>query len=167
MAVIGVHALIYTPEAEALRALLADAIGWSHVDAGEGWLIFALPPAELGVHPGDQPRHELSLMCDDIATTVAELTVMGRPAILVPLPHSIDNDQLQNATRLAESGGAWCIEQKELTPERLAGALGRLLSTPESLAQAAAAAKRQGRPDAVVRLADLVEELVGSAEKSA
>jgi len=101
------------------------------------------------------------------ASTVAELTVMGRPAILVPLPHSIDNDQLQNATQLAESGGAWCIEQKELTPERLAGALGRLLSTPESLAQAAAAAKRQGRPDAVVRLADLVEELVGSAEKSA
>ena len=54
------------------------------------------------------------------ASTVAELTVMGRPAILVPLPHAIDNDQLQNATRLAESGGAWCIEQKELTPERLA-----------------------------------------------
>ena len=53
------------------------------------------------------------------ASTVAELTVMGRPAILVPLPHAIDNDQLDNATRLAESGGAWCIEQKELTPERL------------------------------------------------
>ena len=75
MAVIGVHALIYTPEAEALRALLTDAIGWSHVDAGEGWLIFALPPAELGVHPGDQPHHELSIMCDDIAATVAELTL--------------------------------------------------------------------------------------------
>ena len=77
MAVIGVHALIYAPEAEALRALLTDAIGWSHVDAGEGWLIFALPPAELGVHPGDQPHHELSIMCDDIAATVAELTAKG------------------------------------------------------------------------------------------
>ena len=64
------------------------------------------------------------------ASTVAELTVMGRPAILVPLPHAIDNDQLQNATRLAESGGAWCIEQKELTPERLAEAIGRLLASP-------------------------------------
>ena len=95
------------------------------------------------------------------ASTVAELTVMGRPSILVPLPHSIDNDQLQNATRLAESGGAWCIEQKELTPERLANALGRLLGSPQQLAEAAAAAKRQGRPDAVARLADLVEELVG------
>jgi UDP-N-acetylglucosamine--N-acetylmuramyl-(pentapeptide) pyrophosphoryl-undecaprenol N-acetylglucosamine transferase len=101
------------------------------------------------------------------ASTVAELAVMGRPAILVPLPHAIDNDQLQNATRLAESGGAWCIEQKELTPERLASALSRLLGAPDMLAQAAAAAKRQGRPDAVVRLADLVEELVGRGEKTA
>jgi UDP-N-acetylglucosamine--N-acetylmuramyl-(pentapeptide) pyrophosphoryl-undecaprenol N-acetylglucosamine transferase len=101
------------------------------------------------------------------ASTVAELGVMGRPAILVPLPHAVDNDQLQNATRLAESGAAWCIEQKELTPERLASALERLLASPQTLADAAAAAKRQGRPDAVARLADLVEELVGRAGKSA
>jgi hypothetical protein len=77
MAVIGIHALIYTSEAEALRAVLADVIGWSHVDAGNGWPIFALPPAELGVHPGEEPRQELSLMCDDIGTTVAELTAKG------------------------------------------------------------------------------------------
>lgn len=101
------------------------------------------------------------------ASTVAELTVMGRPAILVPLPQAIDDDQLNNATRLAELGAAWCIEQKELTPERLASAISRLLGAPDMLAQAAAAAKRQGRPDAVVRLADLVEELIGSGQKSA
>src|SRR5262245_35844455 len=101
------------------------------------------------------------------ASTVAELTVMGRPAILVPLPHALDNDQLQNARRLAEAGGAWCIEQSELTPERLAEALGRLLGSPHVLAEAAAAAKRQGRPDAVLRLADLVERLVGRTGKSA
>lgn len=101
------------------------------------------------------------------ASTVAELAVMGRPSILVPLPHAIDNDQLQNATRLAESGGAWCIEQKELTAERLAGAIARLMGEPEALATAAAAAKAQGRPDAVARLADLVEELIGSATKTA
>ena len=101
------------------------------------------------------------------ASTVAELTVMGRPAILVPLPHAIDNDQLQNAKRLAESGGAWCIEQKDLTPERLASALSRLLAAPDALALAAAAAKSQGRPDAVARLADLVQELVGRGGKSA
>jgi UDP-N-acetylglucosamine--N-acetylmuramyl-(pentapeptide) pyrophosphoryl-undecaprenol N-acetylglucosamine transferase len=101
------------------------------------------------------------------ASTIAELTVMGRPSILVPLPHAVDNDQLQNASRLAESGAAWCIEQAALTPDRLASALGRLLDAPQILADAAAAAKRQGRPDAVSRLADLVEELVGRGDKTA
>jgi UDP-N-acetylglucosamine--N-acetylmuramyl-(pentapeptide) pyrophosphoryl-undecaprenol N-acetylglucosamine transferase len=101
------------------------------------------------------------------ASTVAELTVIGRPAILVPLPHAVDNDQLTNAKQLAESGGAWCIEQQQLTPERLAEAIGRLLTSPEALAEAAAAMKRLGRPDAVRLLADLVEELVGNRAKSA
>ena len=73
----GAHVLLYTPEAEALRGVLRDVMGWSYVDAHEGWLIFALPPAELGVHPGDSPRHELSLMCDDIHATVAELREKG------------------------------------------------------------------------------------------
>jgi hypothetical protein len=77
MAVTGVHALFHTPQPEALRALLRDALGWSHVDAHDGWLIFGLPPAELGVHPADTPRHELSLMCDDLDATVAELRDRG------------------------------------------------------------------------------------------
>jgi UDP-N-acetylglucosamine--N-acetylmuramyl-(pentapeptide) pyrophosphoryl-undecaprenol N-acetylglucosamine transferase len=101
------------------------------------------------------------------ASTTAELTVIGRPAILVPLPHALDDDQLQNASHLAEAGGAWCMPQRELNPERLASAIGRLLASPGLLMQAAAAAKRLGRPDAVLALADLVEELVGSREKSA
>jgi UDP-N-acetylglucosamine--N-acetylmuramyl-(pentapeptide) pyrophosphoryl-undecaprenol N-acetylglucosamine transferase len=94
------------------------------------------------------------------ASTVAELTVVGRPAILVPLPHALDNDQLQNASRLAESGAAWCIEQRELSSQRLAQDIGALLADPDRLAAAATAAKQQGRPDAVARLADLVEELI-------
>ena len=73
----GAHVLLYTPEAEALRGVLRDVMGWKHVDAGDGWLIFALPPAEIGVHPGDSPRHELSLMCDDIHATVADLREKG------------------------------------------------------------------------------------------
>ncbi|MBS0252808.1 MAG: undecaprenyldiphospho-muramoylpentapeptide beta-N-acetylglucosaminyltransferase [Proteobacteria bacterium] len=88
------------------------------------------------------------------ASTVAELTVMGRPSILVPLPHALDNDQLNNARRLAESGGAWCIEQRNLSPERLADELEKLLIAPDSLAAAAKAAKTAGRPDAVRNLAD-------------
>jgi UDP-N-acetylglucosamine--N-acetylmuramyl-(pentapeptide) pyrophosphoryl-undecaprenol N-acetylglucosamine transferase len=101
------------------------------------------------------------------ASTVAELTVMGRPAILVPLPHAIDNDQLQNALRLSDAGAAWCLEQKNYSPEFLSGALSDLLTQPEVLADAAAAAKALGRPDAVTRLADLVEELVGQRARNA
>jgi UDP-N-acetylglucosamine--N-acetylmuramyl-(pentapeptide) pyrophosphoryl-undecaprenol N-acetylglucosamine transferase len=101
------------------------------------------------------------------ASTTAELTVIGRPSILVPLPHSLDNDQLHNAQRLAESGGAWCIEQKDLSPERLATEIETVLSRPAMLANAATAAKRQGRPDAVDRLADLAVELMkGSTPKA-
>jgi len=101
------------------------------------------------------------------ASTVAELAVLGRPAILVPLPHAIDNDQRLNAMRLAESGAAWCIEQKDLSAERLASRIEHLMRAPEELSQAAAAAKRQGRPDAVLRLADLVEELIGNRSEGA
>ena len=78
MAITGAHVLLYTPEADALRAFLRDVIGWKHVDAGGGWLIFALPPAELGVHPSDgSTHHELSLLCDDIHRTKAKLEGKG------------------------------------------------------------------------------------------
>ncbi len=93
------------------------------------------------------------------ASSVAELAVLGRPAILVPLPHALDNDQLHNAKRLADAGGAWCLEQKDLSPERLGGELAQLMQTPARLAAAASAAKAQGRPDAVANLADLVVRL--------
>jgi hypothetical protein len=83
MAVIGTHMLLYTSEPDALRAVLRDVFGFTHVDAGEGWLIFRLPPAELGVHPAEGPtfesgmRHQITFMCDDIARTVAELRSKG------------------------------------------------------------------------------------------
>ncbi len=77
MAITGVHTILYTPEAEALRAVLRDTMGWPHVDAGGGWLIFALPPTEMGVHPGDVAHHEITFMCDDIGATVAELRAKG------------------------------------------------------------------------------------------
>ena len=95
------------------------------------------------------------------ASTIAELTVMGRPSILVPLPHALDNDQLNNAKRLAANGGALAIEQKNLTIERMAQEIGQLLDAPDRLAAMAAAARNNGRPNAVVLLANLVEELMG------
>jgi catechol 2,3-dioxygenase-like lactoylglutathione lyase family enzyme len=83
MAIIGSHMLLYTPEAEALRGMLRDVFGFKSVDAGEGWLIFALPPSELGVHPAEGPtyesgmRHQITFMCDDIRATIAELRAKG------------------------------------------------------------------------------------------
>ena len=74
----GVHAIVYNEGAEKARAFFRDVLGWPSVEAGGGWLIFALPPAELAVHPIDgNSRHELYLMCDDINTTVAELKDKG------------------------------------------------------------------------------------------
>ena len=90
MAITGLHGLLYTSEADQLRAMLRDVFGFKSVDAGGGWLIFAMPPAELGVHPDEGPtydsgvRHQLTFMCDNIGTTIAELrakgvTVVGEP----------------------------------------------------------------------------------------
>ena len=74
----GLHAIVFSPEAEKVRAFFADVVGLSSADAGGGWLIFALPPAELAVHPADgESRHELYLMCDNIQATLAELKRRG------------------------------------------------------------------------------------------
>ena len=78
MAITGVHALIYTSEPEAARAVFRDVFGFEHVDAGDGWLIFKLPPAELGIHPAEHSvRRDISVMCDDIGATIVELKEKG------------------------------------------------------------------------------------------
>jgi hypothetical protein len=73
----GIHAIIYSKQAERLRALLRDSLHLPSVDAGGGWLIFALPPAELAVHPAEDSYHELYLMCDDIQATTEQLKTKG------------------------------------------------------------------------------------------
>jgi catechol 2,3-dioxygenase-like lactoylglutathione lyase family enzyme len=73
----GAHAIVFSEDAEATRAFFRNVLGFPSVDAGEGWLIFALPPAELAAHPAAEPRHELYLMCDDIQATVDELERKG------------------------------------------------------------------------------------------
>lgn len=83
VAITGAHALLYTSEPESVRAILRDVFEWKHVDAGDGWLIFALPPAEVGIHPAEGPtfdsgaRHQLTLMCDDINATIQDLRDKG------------------------------------------------------------------------------------------
>lgn len=83
----AVHTLVYAHDADAARAFFRDVLGWPHVDAHGGWLIFKTGPSELGVHPTSDDRggetwstgqhHEISLMCDDIEKTVAELKAKG------------------------------------------------------------------------------------------
>jgi len=99
------------------------------------------------------------VLCRSGASSVTELAVIGRPSILVPLPGALDQDQAANAAHLERAGGAWPIRQSELTPARLAEELTKAANDPEQLADAAAAARAAGRPDAVQRLADLVESV--------
>ena len=75
--IIGGHSIIYSKDPEADRAFLRDVLRLSNVDVGGGWLIFALPPAEVGVHPADTPRHEITLMCRDLPATINELRAKG------------------------------------------------------------------------------------------
>jgi catechol 2,3-dioxygenase-like lactoylglutathione lyase family enzyme len=76
----GLHAILYSPDAERGRAFLRDVLGLKSVDAGHGWLIFAAPPAEMAAHPtepGEKPHHQLYLMCDDLEKTMLELRAKG------------------------------------------------------------------------------------------
>ncbi len=95
------------------------------------------------------------------ASTVAELAAIGRPGILVPLPHSLDQDQFHNAGALEAAGGAIRLEQRDFTPERLCSEIVALDGEPEQLARMAAAAKAAGTLDAAERLADVVMKVAG------
>jgi UDP-N-acetylglucosamine--N-acetylmuramyl-(pentapeptide) pyrophosphoryl-undecaprenol N-acetylglucosamine transferase len=95
------------------------------------------------------------------ASTIAELTVLGRPAILVPLPGAIDADQKNNALVVDAAGGGWIAEQATLTPQSLATRLTSLLTDPATLTKAADAARSLGQPRAVEKLADVAEMLAG------
>ena len=100
------------------------------------------------------------------ASTVAELAAIGRPAILVPLPHALDQDQAANAGFLERAGGAIAIGQDAFTPDRLAAELAALAADPARLAAMAQGAKSLATPDAAERLADLVLKMAANPEKS-
>ena len=96
------------------------------------------------------------------ASTVAEITAVGRPSILVPYPHATDDHQSANARAVEDVGAAWVIPQPKFTPEALAERLSDLLAAPETLREAAARAQVAGRPEAAARLADAVFDLIES-----
>jgi catechol 2,3-dioxygenase-like lactoylglutathione lyase family enzyme len=99
----GAHAIVFAEDPEAARAFFADILGLRAVDAGGGWLIFALPPAELACHPAapeDSGRHELFLMCDDVEAAVAELEAAG-----VEFVTPISDEAFGRMTRMRVPGG--------------------------------------------------------------
>jgi UDP-N-acetylglucosamine--N-acetylmuramyl-(pentapeptide) pyrophosphoryl-undecaprenol N-acetylglucosamine transferase len=103
------------------------------------------------------------VICRSGASTVSELAVAGRPAVLVPYLHAIDDHQTANARAFAHNGAGWVMGQTSLTPESLAIQLGALLGAPDALAAAAQRAHDEGQPEAAERLADLVAELAEGA----
>jgi catechol 2,3-dioxygenase-like lactoylglutathione lyase family enzyme len=110
----GVHAVIFTTDAEADRAFFRDVLELPAVDAGDGWLIFALPPAELAAHPADEGgQHELYLMCDDVRATIDELTNKG---VEFARPVSEEGFGLLTAIQLPGGGELGLYEPRHPTP---------------------------------------------------
>jgi hypothetical protein len=98
----GVHAIVFNSDAEATRALFRDTLDLRYVDAGGGWLIFALPPAEIAAHPSDEaPHHELYLMCDDVREEARKLKAKG-----VELARPISEESFGLVTAIALPGGS-------------------------------------------------------------
>lgn len=110
----GVHAVIFTRDAEGARSFFRDVLGFSAVDAGGGWLIFVLPPAELAAHPTEEDgRHELYLMCDEIHATVEELQGQG---VEFTRPVSDEGFGLMTAMRMPGGGELGLYEPRHPTP---------------------------------------------------
>ena len=126
-------------------------------------------PAEVEAFFADLPRRMAAshiVVSRSGASTVAELAAIGRPAILVPLPHALDQDQRANAEMLQKARGAIMFDQSRFTPDRLAAEIARLAAEPDKLAAMAAAARGQGILDAADRLADLVVKVAGIKVRS-
>ncbi|WP_319413406.1 undecaprenyldiphospho-muramoylpentapeptide beta-N-acetylglucosaminyltransferase [uncultured Cohaesibacter sp.] len=120
--------------------------------------------AELAPFFSDIPQKYAAahlIVCRSGASTVSEVAAIGRPAILVPLPGTLDQDQHANAKTLEEVGGAWVLQQRGMRPNDISDLLEDLIANPDKLTAAAEAARGQGKLDAADRLADLVEQLAG------
>jgi catechol 2,3-dioxygenase-like lactoylglutathione lyase family enzyme len=110
----GAHAVIFSEDAEAVRGFLRDVLGFPSVDAGGGWLIFGLPPAELAAHPAEESgSHELYLMCDDITATVEELEGKG---VKFARPVSDEGFGLMTAIEVPGGGELGLYEPRHPTP---------------------------------------------------
>jgi catechol 2,3-dioxygenase-like lactoylglutathione lyase family enzyme len=113
--VTGIHAIVFTPAVAEVRAFFRDALGLPNVDAGDGWLIFALPPAELAVHPADVPSHEFYLMSDDIEATLASFERKG-----VEVRRPVREEAWGSVTEIVLPGGTELAVYQPKHPSSLA-----------------------------------------------
>jgi catechol 2,3-dioxygenase-like lactoylglutathione lyase family enzyme len=114
----GAHGLLFADDAEATRGFFRDVLGFEYVDAGGGWLIFALPPAELGIHPVERTEHEsgrveLWLMCHDLAATMKELAAKG---VEFTGPVSEESFGSYAPFEIPGAGRAWLYEPNHASP---------------------------------------------------
>jgi catechol 2,3-dioxygenase-like lactoylglutathione lyase family enzyme len=103
--IFGAHVIVYSKDGDADRQFLRDVLGFSSVDAGHGWLIFALPPAEIAVHPAEENgKHELYLMCDDLQAEMAALAAKGVQC------SEVHNERWGSITKIGlPGGGEWAL----------------------------------------------------------
>jgi UDP-N-acetylglucosamine--N-acetylmuramyl-(pentapeptide) pyrophosphoryl-undecaprenol N-acetylglucosamine transferase len=135
-------------------AVLREGFVAEHVTAEVAEFFADLPQRIANAH---------LVICRSGASTVSELAVIGRPAILIPYPFATDDHQTANASVLTNAGAAWLIQQRDLTADSLAQLLQQILSDPAELARRAEAAASLGKPDAAQRLADLIDRIGGAA----
>lgn len=158
-------ALALLPETLRQRLRLSQQARPEDIDALRGRYAASGIAAELASFFEDVParlaRAQL-VIARAGASTVAELTAIGRPALLVPYPHAADDHQSANAGAFTRSGAGWAMAQPAFTAENLAGFLAATLAAPDRLADAAAAAKTLGRPLAAQNLADLALAMIGA-----
>jgi hypothetical protein len=144
----GAHVIVYSKESEADRAFFRDVLGYSFADAGHGWLIFALPPAEVAVHPSDENDvHELYLMCDDVHGFIAEMQAKGVAC------SDVHEERWGSITRVALPGGGKIGVYQPKHPSPLAKASGPKKAkakakkkSKSAKAGAKAAAKKKAAP---------------------
>jgi len=155
-------ALIRLPQALRERMAIVQQARTEDIDMVEAAYRAAGLKAEVAKFFSDLPRRMADahlVIARSGASTLSELTVIGRPAILVPYPFAMDDHQAANAAVLEKAGAAWVVPQSALNPERLAELLTEIFRSPEMLGARAAAAKALGHADAAERLADLAENL--------
>jgi UDP-N-acetylglucosamine--N-acetylmuramyl-(pentapeptide) pyrophosphoryl-undecaprenol N-acetylglucosamine transferase len=156
------HAITRLPHALKVRLQVVQQCRPEDIDAVRAIYANAEIRADLQPFFNDLPQRmaDAQLVVGRAgAGTVAELMAIGRPAILVPLPHALDDNQTPNAEILSRAGAGWTVAQSQLSPESMAQMLTEILSAPADLAHRAQAAHRLAVPDAAQRLADMVEGL--------